>query len=134
MDTDLKGFGIRATKEVLTFFVRSTIRGTVKREFVPIGVYGTFTTAQARNVAKDYLRCMDMGENPHSKAQPKREIITIQHLYSQYISSKKTPLDDSTLYQYKSWMSICMSTERLRDPRQRIADKITELATVKLVA
>ncbi|MFA7061964.1 MAG: hypothetical protein WC156_14250 [Pedobacter sp.] len=31
---------------------------------------------------------MDMGKNPHIKAQPKREIITIQALYSQYISSK----------------------------------------------
>jgi hypothetical protein len=48
---------------------------------------------------------MDMGENPHPKAQLKREIITIQDLYSQYISSKKAPLPESTLYQYKSWMN-----------------------------
>jgi hypothetical protein len=48
---------------------------------------------------------MDMGENPHPKAQPKHEIITIQQLFSQYISSKKSPLAESTLYQYKSWMN-----------------------------
>jgi integrase len=105
LDTDLSGFGVRATKAVMTFFVYKRIRGQQNKTFVPIGVYGTFTPAQARNVAKDYLRRMDMGENPHPKAQPKHEIITIQHLYSQYISSKKTPLADSTLYQYKSWMN-----------------------------
>lgn len=36
--------------------------------------------------------------------QPKREIITIQDLYRQYISGKSTPLAESTLYQYKSWV------------------------------
>jgi hypothetical protein len=105
MDSELKGFGVRATKEALTFFVRSTIRGTTQRPFVPIGKYGTFTPDQARTAAKDYLRRLDLGENPHTKAQPKREIITIQQLFSQYISSKKSPLAESTLYQYKSWMN-----------------------------
>jgi len=104
-DTELKGFGVRATKEALTFFVRSTLRGTTKKPFIPIGAYGTFTPEQARTTAKEYLRRLDMGENPHPKAQPKREIITIQDLYSQYISGKKTPLAESTLYQYKSWMN-----------------------------
>jgi integrase len=104
-DTELKGFGVRATKAALTFFVRSTLRGTTKKPFIPIGVYGTFSPAQARDKAKDYLRRLDMGENPHPKAQPKSEIITIQDLFSQYISSKKTPLAVSTLYQYKSWMN-----------------------------
>lgn len=104
-DTELRGFGIRATKAALTFFVRSTLRGTTKKPFIPIGTYGTFTPEQARTTAKDYLRRLDMGENPHPKAQPKCQIITIQDLYSQYISSKKTPLAESTLYQYKSWMN-----------------------------
>jgi integrase len=104
-DTDLHGFGVRATKTVLTFFVRSTLRGTTKKPFIPIGPYGTFTPDQARTTAKDYLRRLDMGENPHPKAQPKHEIITINDLYSQYISSKKTPLAGSTLYQYDSWMN-----------------------------
>ena len=104
-DTELKGFGVRATKAALTFFVRSTLRGTKQKPFIPIGTYGTFTPEQARDKAKGYLRRLDIGENPHPKAQPKREIITIQHLYSQYISGKRTPLAESTLYQYKSWMN-----------------------------
>ena len=104
-DTELKGFGLRATKEVLTFFVRSTLRGTTKKPFIPIGTYGTFTPEQARGIAKDYLRRLDIGENPHPKMQPKCEIITIQDLYRQYISGKRTPLAESTLYQYQSWMN-----------------------------
>ena len=103
-DTDLAGFGVRATKDALTFFVRSTLRGTTKKPFIPIGTYGTFTPDQARNKAKEYLRRLDNGENPHPKAQPKVETITIQDLYRQYISGKKTPLAASSVYQYDSWM------------------------------
>ncbi len=104
-DTELKGFCVRATKEALTFFVRSTLRGTTKKPFIPIGTYGTFTPEQARGKAKDYLRRLDLGENPHPKAQPKQETITIQDLYRQYISGKKTPLAESTIYQYDSWIN-----------------------------
>ncbi|MBV5339867.1 MAG: integrase family protein [Deltaproteobacteria bacterium] len=104
-DTELAGFGVRATKDVLTFFVRSTLRGTTQKPFIPIGTYGTFTPDQARIKAKEYLRRLDNGENPHPKAQPKHETITIQDLYRQYISGKKTPLGDSTVYAYNSWMN-----------------------------
>jgi hypothetical protein len=56
LDTELSGFGVRATKAVLTFFVYKRIRGKQNKTFVPIGVYGILTPDQARNVAKDYLR------------------------------------------------------------------------------
>jgi integrase len=71
---------------------------------IPIGCYGTFTPDKARTIAKDYLQRLDKGENPHPKAQPKTETITIQDLYRQYISGKKTPLAASSVYQYDSWM------------------------------
>lgn len=53
------------------------------------------------------LRLIEMysGENPYPKAQPKLEIITIQDLYRQYISGKHTPLSDSMVYAYDSWMN-----------------------------
>ncbi len=105
LDTTLHGFGVRATKSALTFFVRSTQRGTTKKPFIPIGVYGVFTPTQAREQAKEYLRRLDQGENPHPKAIPKVPTITIQDLYRQYISSKKTPLAASSVYQYDSWMN-----------------------------
>lgn len=104
-DTELSGFGVRATAGALTFFVRSTLRGSGKKPFIPIGSYGVFTPEQARTTAKDYLRRLDMGENPHPKHQIKSEIITIKDLYSQYINSRKSPLATSTKYQYDSWMN-----------------------------
>jgi integrase len=128
-DTELRGFGVRATKDALTFFVRSTLRGTTKKPFIPIGRYGTFTPEQARITAKDYLQRLDKGENPHPKAQPKREIITIKDLYSQYISSKKTPLAGSTLYQYNSWMN-----NHFKDWLTLTADTITGSMVLDRVA
>ena len=119
-DTDLHGFGVRATKDALTFFVRSTMRGTGKKKFVPIGRYGTFTPEKARTTAKDYLQRLDKGENPHPKAQIKQQIITVKDLYSQYISSRKTPLADSTLYQYESWIN-----NHFKDWQALAADTIT---------
>jgi integrase len=102
-DTELRGFGVRATKEALTFFVRSTLRGTTKKPFIPIGRYGVFTTDQARATAKDYLRRLDLGENPHPKMQVKIETITVSELYRQYMDSRKT-LAPATVRQYKAWM------------------------------
>lgn len=104
-DTELSGFGVRATKEALTYYVRGTLRGTTKKPFIPIGRHGVFTPEQARTIARDYLRRLAMGENPHPKYQKKEEIITIKDLYRQYISSRKSPLADSTKYQYDSWMN-----------------------------
>lgn len=105
LDTDLPGFRVRATKEALTYYVRATLRGTNQKPFVPIGRHGVFTPEQARAIAKEYLRRLDMGENPHPKHQPKLEIITVKDLYSQYINSRKSPLAVSTKYQYDSWMN-----------------------------
>ena len=124
-DTDLHGFGVRATKGALTFFVRSTLRGTGKKKFIPIGAYGTFTPDKARSTAKDYLQRLDKGENPHPKAQIKREIITVKDLYSQYISSRKTPLADSTKYQYESWIN-----NHFKDWQLLPADTITATMVV----
>lgn len=104
-DTELPGFGVRATKESLTFIVLRRIRGQANKTFIKIGRYGTFSPEQARVVAKDYIRRMELGENPDPKAQPKLEIITIQDLYRQYISGKRTPLAESTRYQYEAWMN-----------------------------
>jgi integrase len=84
------------------------------------GHYGTFTPYKARTTAKDYLQRLDKGENPHPKAQVKREIITVKDLYSQYINSRKTPLAESTVYQYDSWMNY-----HFKDWKPLPADTIT---------
>jgi hypothetical protein len=76
---------------------------------------------------------LDQGKNPHPKHNQEAVKITIADLYRQYISGKKTPLSDSTVYAYKSWMNNHFKDWLTpREPMQRIADRITELATATL--
>ena len=93
---------------------------------IPIGCYGTLTPDKARATAKDYLQRLDKGENPHPKVQVKREIITVKDLYSQYINSRKTPLAESTVYQYDSWMN-----NHFKDLKPLPADTITGVNVVE---
>ena len=102
-DTELSGFGVRATKQALTFFVRSRLRGTNKKPFIPIGGYGRYTCDEARAIAKDYLQRLDKGEDPHPDRQPKVETVTVADLHRQYISSRKT-LAPATVRQYEAWL------------------------------
>lgn len=102
-DTDLAGFGVRATKESLTFFVRSRLRGTSKKPFIPIGAYGVFTPDQARKKAEEYLQHLKNGEDPHPDRQPRKETITVSDLYRQYKSTKRT-LSPATVRQYDAWI------------------------------
>jgi integrase len=102
-DEDLSGFGIRATKDVLTFFVRSRQRGTTKKPFIPIGTFGLYTTEQARAIARDHLQKLKEGVDPHPDRQPKKETITVADLHRQYMSTKKT-LAPATIRQYDAWM------------------------------
>lgn len=119
-DTDITGFGVRVTKDTKTFMVYHRIRGQKNKTYIIIGKYGLFTTEQARITAKDYLRRMSQGENPHPKYNQGGEKITIADLYRQYISAKKSPLAGSTQYAYNSWMNNHFS-----DWLQRSADSIT---------
>lgn len=102
-DTELSGFGVRATKETLTFFVRSRQRGTNKKPFIPIGVFGLFTTEQARAVAKEYLQRLAAGVDPHPDRQKQLLTLTVADLHRQYMSTKKT-LSPATIRQYTAWM------------------------------
>jgi integrase len=114
-DTDLAGFGVRATKDSLTFMVHRRVRGEKNKTFIKIGRYGEFSPEQARIVAKDYIRHMELGANPDPKKKPKIETITVNDLYCQYIAMRKYPLAATTLYQYESWMKNNFPDWRGRD-------------------
>lgn len=102
-DTELAGFGVRATKETLTFFVRARQRGTSKKPFIHIGAFGLYTCEQARAQAIGYLQKLKEGINPHPDRQPKLVTITVADLHRQYMSTKKT-LAPATIRQYTAWM------------------------------
>lgn len=81
------------------------IRSEKNKTLIKIGRYGEFSPEQARVVAKDYIHQMWHGENTDPKKAIKLKTITVKDLYSQYISSRKTPLATSTVYQYESWIN-----------------------------
>jgi len=120
-DTDLHGFGIRATKDTLTFFVRSTLKGTTSRPFIPIGAFGCITAEMARKTAKEYLHRLDIGEDPHPDRQPRLETITLETLYRKYLATKKT-LSATTRYQYDSWIKNCLPVTIELEPQLEYAD------------
>ena len=118
-DTDLTGFGVRATKDALTFFVRSRQRGTTKKPFIPIGTFGLFTCEQARSEATTYLQKLKAGIDPHPDRQTKLETITVSDLYRQYMSTKKT-LAPASIRQYNAWLD-----NHFKDWQTLPADTIT---------
>jgi len=130
-DTDLAGFGVRATKNCLTFMVQRRVRGEKNKTFIKIGRYGAFSPEQARTVAKDYIRRMELGENPDPKKIPKIETITVNDLYCQYIAMRKYPLAPTTLYQYESWMKNYFSDWRGQDAAsitgEMVANRLQDL-------
>jgi integrase len=130
-DTELSGFGLRATRESQTFMVHRRVRGEKNKTFIKIGRYGEFSPEQARNVAKDYIRRMELGENPDPKNKPKIETITVNDLYCQYIAKRKYPLAQTSIYQYDSWMKNCFKEWTNKDATSitgaMVADKLQDL-------
>jgi|GEM_PF-1606709 len=130
-DTELSRFGLRVTSDSMTFMVYRRIRGESNKTYIPIGRYGEFTPEQARTVAKEYIRRMEQGENPHPKLKPRLETITVNDLYCQYIAKRKFPLAASTLYQYESWMKNYFSDWRGKDVTSitgtMVADRLQDL-------
>ena len=130
-DTELSGFGLRVTSDTMTFMVYRRVRGEANKTYIPIGRYGEFSPEQARSVAKEYIRRMDLGENPHPKLKPKIETITVNDLYCQYIAKRKYPLAATTLYQYEAWMKNYFADWRRCDATSitgtMVADRLQDL-------
>jgi integrase len=64
-DTNLPGFGLRATKTAKTYFAEGYLSGKQKR--VTVGRHGLFTPDQARESARQILAQLARGEDPTSK-------------------------------------------------------------------
>ena len=130
-DADLTGFGCRATRDKLTFFVYRRVKGEANKTFIKIGAYGTFTPKQARDTAKGYIREMEDGRNPDPALREKKVTITVDDLFRQYMDNRKT-LAVATRYQYESWFKNCLADWQDRDITQitggMVVDKLNDLA------
>ncbi len=96
-DTDLIGFGIKASSKRIVYFAEDQIKGkTIRRT---IGLVGTLTPEQARKEAKSVLGKMALGVNVNAEdKRQKRQSITLAEAYEAYKNSR--PLGDKTKYDY----------------------------------
>src|SRR5262249_51672940 len=63
--SETRGFGVRMTPTgKLSFIVQGRVKGTEVSVQLKIGAYGTWTPDEARAVAKEHLRSMDLGIDP----------------------------------------------------------------------
>ena len=130
-DADLDGFGCRATRDRLTFFIHRRIKGEPQKTFIKIGAFGTFTPEQARAVAKGYIREMEDGHNPDPAHRIKQVTITVEGLFRQYMDNRKT-LAPTTMYQYEAWFRNYLAGWNRKDVTQitrgMVVDKLNDLA------
>ena len=76
-DSEVKGFGLRlAVSGKITFIVQGRVEGSGKEARISIGPYGVFTVDQARDVAREHLRTMRMGDDPR-EIMKQEEILNI---------------------------------------------------------
>lgn len=93
-DTKLTGFGLRVTPTGKVFFAEGRVAGKTVRP--SIGRYGTFTVDQARDVARQLLSRMALGENPNQEKREKAATaavkaqrgVTLIDAYNKFIAKK----------------------------------------------
>lgn len=87
-DAEVKGFGARVTpKGKITFVVQGRVEGSGKEARITIGAYGVFTVDQARDVAREHLRSMRMGNDPRdTKRQSEAMQVSLQAVCDAYVS------------------------------------------------
>jgi integrase len=87
-DAEVKGFGARVTpKGKVTFVVQGRVEGSGKEARITIGAYGVFTVDQARDLAREHLRSMRMGNDPRdTKRQSEAMQVSLASVMEAYVS------------------------------------------------
>jgi len=101
-DTELTGFGIKASPTKRAYFVETRIKGkTTRKSFATVG---TLTPEEARKEAKKMLGDMAKGINPNEESKKlKAKSITLKEAYDDYKQTKK--LRDTTITGYNCAMN-----------------------------
>lgn len=85
-DSELKGFGVRVSRDTKSFIVQRYVNGTKKR--VTLGRYGELTVIQAREQAQKMLGEMAKGVDPiKERREAKAQGETLQELHARYIAA-----------------------------------------------
>jgi integrase len=108
-DTDLKGFGLRATKSgAKCWFVEyrpgARGRGVAKRRMV-LGPVGTLTPDQARTAARETLAAAALGDDPAAARARARKLPIFRDFAERYLTEEATAkLKPRTVVNYKIYL------------------------------
>ncbi len=120
-DTELKGFGIRATPNGLTFVVQSRVNGRNRR--VKIGAYGPFTVDEARKKAMGYLRDMANGIDPNAEKKRKKvQAVILNDVAQAYIKDRE--LKESSIRDIKKHLDGIFQPWKKQPITQITRDKV----------
>lgn len=105
-DTELKGFGVRVTRNAKTFIAQGRVNGAVCR--VSIGKCEVFTADVARHHAKKILANMAQGADPNkAKAALRKTAITLGEVFEDYVATRH--LKPATALGYRKVFARCLS-------------------------
>jgi len=96
-DSDLKGFGVKVTKNKKTFIVQARVNGrSIRKNIANVGI---FTPEQARKQAQALLGEMAKGIDINAEAKKeKAKGVTLKAAYNEYKSIRN--LGEKTVYDY----------------------------------
>lgn len=100
-DTKVKGFGVRVSKSMKTYFAEGRVNGKTRR--VKIGLHGSsLSTELGRKRAQKILSMMNEGIDPNAekRGNKDRNKITLRRTFKDYLEARKD-LKPKTLYDYE---------------------------------
>src|SRR6266704_4253063 len=102
-DSELRGFGLRATPSRMTYIAQGRVQGRTVR--VTLGRHGTLTPDMARTEARMCLADMDRGIDRNRRDRAERlSTVTLTQAYDAYVAAK--PLAESTRRDYKRALNV----------------------------
>ena len=128
-DTDLTGFGVRASKTAKTYFVMARVNGKLIRH--NIGRHGVVDPDRARKKAKSVLGDMTDGIDPNQeKAKSRERGLTLKEIHEKY-QAARPQMKRHTVQVDKSLLN-CHMSDWLNKPIQEITKEMVAKRHLKI--
>jgi integrase len=114
-DEQVKGLTIRVTHlGVKAFVVRKRLKGHKNASYVTLGYYPSMTITQARVQAQGTFSSINEGIDPNKITVDliSKQSITLQKVFDDYIRSRGTKIEESTVINYRSALKIYLGDWR----------------------
>lgn len=128
-DTDLTGFGVRASKTAKTYYVMARVNGKLIRH--TLGRHGIIDADKARRKAKSVLGEMTDGKDPNlEKANNRERGNTLQDIFDQYLTAR--PQMKRHTKQVDKSLLNCHLSDWLNKPIQEITKEMVAKRHLKI--